>query len=477
MDDGLPPPSLALRLAAATIVGEHGRLVAGGFPFRMLRLTPAGAHLVAGWRDGAPIGDRAPARRLARTLLEAGLADPDPPPRATLDDLAIVVPVRDQAEQLDRCLAALRDVTPADTTLVVVDDGSADRASVAAAAARRGAALVRHDEPRGPAAARNSGVMKTDQRLVAFVDADVVVQPGCLQRLAAHLDDPRVGAAAPRVLGLCEEGVIGGYEATRSSLDMGAAPAAVAPGRPVSYVPSTTLAVRRAALPQGGFDETLHIGEDVDLVWRMHAGGHRIVYDPTAAVRHEHRTRPLAFLQRRWAYARSIGLLARRHPDALPAWRTDPLTAVAATCLAAGRPFLALTLAELRIAQIRRVLAAHTDEPDRLAATLSWRYGSGSLRGAGHAIRRAWSPLVVLAAIRRRGAWRLLLGAYAVRLLEPAAPRRPGDLLLDIVDDAVAAAGTWSSCIEHRTLRPLLISFRPPRARAPSDQDPGWINN
>jgi GT2 family glycosyltransferase len=56
------------------------------------------------------------------------------------------------------------------------------------------------------------------------------------------------------------------------------------------------LAARRdAALALGGLDEALDLGPalpgggDHDLLWRLQAAGHRVVYEPDLRARHEHR--------------------------------------------------------------------------------------------------------------------------------------------------------------------------------------------
>ena len=77
---------------------------------RLLRLGANGAAALADVQQGR--GSRAFARR----LVDAGAAHPTPPPR-TADDVTVVIPVRDRAVKLDRCLTAL--ARPA----VVVDDG------------------------------------------------------------------------------------------------------------------------------------------------------------------------------------------------------------------------------------------------------------------------------------------------------------------------------------------------------------------
>lgn len=450
-----PPPGFVLQLAPGVLVRQGGRLLVGGSPLRLIRLSTSGAAVLARWAAGEPLGDAAPERALARRLLDAGVLTPQPIPTLDLSEVAVVVPVHDAPTALARCLATVR-ATAIPGALLVADDGSPDGAAIAAVASRHGAALVRAPARGGAAAARNLGMAATSQPIVAFVDADVVVEPGCLQRLVAHLDDPAVGAAAPRVLGLREHGLIGRYEARHSSLDMGPVPGLAAPGGRIPYVPSATLVVRRDAVPPGGLDEGMPIGEDVDLVWRMAAAGHRIVYDPVASVRHDHRTRPSAFARRRWTYARSIGPLARRHRGALPALRADPLTAATLAALAARRPVAVAGLLALRLLRTRRAIAGTTPHATRLAARLT-AYGTGmALRSAGHAVRRAWSPALVLTG---RAGMRLLAAAYLIRMLEPDGPRGAGELALAAIDDAIASLGTWAACAEHRTAEPLMVRW------------------
>ncbi|HEV7752746.1 MAG TPA: mycofactocin biosynthesis glycosyltransferase MftF [Baekduia sp.] len=463
----LPDPRLRVHVAPGVRVREAGRLVIGGEPLRLMRLAAAGATVLAAWRRGAPVGDAPGAAALARRLLDAGALLSDPVTRA-VGDVAVVVPTRDRAPQLARCLRALRHSGAG--SVVVVDDGSADAGAVRAAAAAHGAAVVRRERAGGAAAARNAGTAATDAPFVAFVDSDVVVGEGWLQRLRGHFDDPAVGAAAPRVLALEEDDAgspIAAYELRRSSLDMGAVPASVAPGRRLAYVPSAAVVVRRSALSGGGFDAALKVGEDVDLVWRMVAAGWRVAYDPEARVRHEHRVRPVPFLVRRWDYARSIGPLARRHPDALPALRFDGWTAAVVALVVGGRPAPAAALALVRGRRLQGELAARSDQPGLLAAELSARAYGGAAHGLGHAVRRVWSPPLAAVALAgppwpRVRARALLAGAFALAALEDRPPT-PTAAALSLVDDLIAAFGTWAGAITARTATPLLprVSRRP----------------
>src|SRR5690349_18805966 len=253
----------------------------GGAPARVLRLSGAGRTALAELRAG-PVRSAA-AGRLARKLTDAGLAHPRPPELASRPDVTVLIPVRDRAVLLDRCLSALG----GDYPVVVVDDGSQDPGAVAGLAAPHGAAVVRRPVNGGPGAARNTGLLGVTTELVAFLDSDCVPEPGWIERLAAHLADPAVAAVAPRMVAVpAGPGWACRYTTAACCLDLGDAEARVVPGTRVAYVPTAALVARRAALAgsagagsgRGGgagastvFDPALRWGEDVDLVSRLHA--------------------------------------------------------------------------------------------------------------------------------------------------------------------------------------------------------------
>ena len=63
-----------------------GTVLTGGYPTRVLRLTPAGGQHVEGWWSGAPVPDNPKARALARRLLDTGIAHPARKRRASDQD-------------------------------------------------------------------------------------------------------------------------------------------------------------------------------------------------------------------------------------------------------------------------------------------------------------------------------------------------------------------------------------------------------
>ncbi|MER6385817.1 mycofactocin biosynthesis glycosyltransferase MftF [Streptomyces sp. NPDC001250] len=438
-----PDPSLG-RLA-------DGSTLLGGSPYRVLRLTAAGARLVEGWLGGKPVPGTPAERRLADRLITAGLVHPRYAAGPfTEADVTAVIPVRDRPE-VTRTLPR-----PAELAgTVVVDDGSAVPLP---------SATVRHAASRGPAAARNSGWRLADTRLVAFLDADVVPEPGWLRALLPHFADPRVAAVAPRVRSRPGASALERYEQDRSPLDLGPLPAVVRPGSRVSYVPTAALVVRVSALRAlGGFDETLRYGEDVDLVWRLAARGHLVRYEPAGEVVHEPRSSWSAWARQRFDYGTSAAPLALRHPAAAAPVRVSPWTLACWAAVGAGRPAAASATALITASLLPRKLHP-VGVPAEKAVALALRGHWGAGRMFADAVTRAWWPVAVPAlAASRHG--RLLLAAAWARHLTDWRAQRPalplGQWLpARITDDLAYGAGVWWGALRHRTLAPLLPDVR-----------------
>jgi len=183
--------------------------------------------------------------------------------------VSFVVPVRDDAENLGRCLASIRAVAAgAPIEIIVVDNGSRDGSAAVARAA--GATVL--EAPGVPVAeARNRGAAAAGARLLAFVDADHVIDAGWVGCAVENLDAPGVGAAGAPYVAPGVTWVQRAYDRFRVRH----------PGpHPVDWLGSGNLAVRRDAFAAvGGFDRALETCEDVDFCNRLRSAGYTIVSD------------------------------------------------------------------------------------------------------------------------------------------------------------------------------------------------------
>ncbi|MDN5748655.1 MAG: mycofactocin biosynthesis glycosyltransferase MftF [Pseudonocardia sp.] len=466
--DTVLPTGLRVALDRRARSMDDGAVLLGGAPPRMLTLAPAARVLLD---DGGAFAVSGPTERaLARRLLDVGIAHPVggvAGPGA--HEVTVVVPVKDRVDGLARLRAAL----PAEATVIVVDDGSSDPAAIRAAAGD--ARVLRHPVARGPAAARNAGLAAADTPLVVFLDSDVVPEPGWLAPLLAVFADPAVGLAAPRITALPPvTGWLGRYEAVHSSLDLGPDPALVVPRSRVAYVPSAALLVRRDAVG-GGFDEEMHVAEDVDLVLRMHAAGWRLRYVPGSRVAHDHRTRVRAWWLRKRDYGTGAAPLALRHKGSVPPMVLSPTSAAVAVLLLLARPWSAVAALGVGAVAVGRLAPRlGVRRPRSTAARLVGLGAVGAVSQTADAVTRHYWPLSLAACLVSRRARRTVLAVAVVEGLADFRRHRDRDphvrprLLPHVVahrlDDLAYGTGLWSGAWAHRTVAPLLPSGTGPRA-------------
>ncbi len=93
-----------------------------------------------------------------------------------------MVPVRNGRMCLGRCLDGLTHSDYENFEVIVVDDCSTDNS--AAIVAAYGARCLRTPQTLGPAGARNLGASEATGDILVFIDADVVVPPEALSRIA-----------------------------------------------------------------------------------------------------------------------------------------------------------------------------------------------------------------------------------------------------------------------------------------------------
>lgn len=454
------PDGFAVQVDRRVRVLGEGAALLGGSPTRLLRLAPAAQTMLNGGR--LEVHDAVSAQ-LARTLLDATVAHPRPLSGPSHRDVTVVIPVRDNPSGLLRLLGALRGLK-----VVVVDDGSTnplrenDFRDV-----HCDVRLLRLERNRGPAAARNAGLMACDTDFVAFLDSDVVPRRGWLEALLGHFCDPAVALAAPRIVALApSDNVVARYEAVRSSLDLGLREAPVVPFGTVSYVPSAAIICRRSALLEvGGFDETLTSGEDVDLCWRLNEAGARLRYEPIAMVAHDHRVELRKWFARKSFYGGSAAPLSIRHPG-----KTAPLvisgwTLVVWVLVALGSRLGYLGSVAVAVFTGRRLarsLASVRTEPMEVAVVAAHGLWSAALQLASAICRHYWPVALLTAVCSRRCRQVVVVAAVLDGVFDWATRGHSGVdddtkrvgiityLLLKRLDDIAYGLGLWTGVIRER---------------------------
>ncbi|TDO51773.1 mycofactocin system glycosyltransferase [Kribbella sp. VKM Ac-2527] len=462
------PDGFTVRIRDDIRVADSGRTLVGGTPLRAVRFTDRAATIV---EDGVvEVCDKA-SRVLVDRLLDADLAVPilGAAESCTPDDLTVVIPVRDRAQELERLLSALRPTL----RCIVVDDASHDPAAVANVVKRLGAQLVVLEQNVGPAGARNAGLREVSTPLVAFVDSDVMADPDVLLRLGAHFADPRLALVAPLVKGRAPSDQprwFQKYDEIASSLDLGGKASGVRPGGAVAWLPGACLVARVDAIGKG-FDDQMRVGEDVDFVWRLTDKGWRVRYDPDFVVDHETRSTVRTWLGRKFVYGTGGAALAQRHGDLVAPAVLSPTYAAAAIALLAQRPW-SIGVALAAVARAGHVLnhtLPETPARSRLAAQLATDGLVWMARQESALILRHWWPAAAAAAMFSPRARRAVLVAAVVDLASYWPHRSSIGPVSYVVarrlDDLAYGAGLWTGAVRARSTKALRVRLIRRRTR------------
>jgi cellulose synthase/poly-beta-1,6-N-acetylglucosamine synthase-like glycosyltransferase len=227
--------------------------------------------------------------------------------------VSVVVPVLDGAHVIGDLLTGLCQAIRDTAEVIVVDNGSSD---ATVDVVRRFPVILLSEPKRGPSAARNRGLRQSRGDLVAFADADVIPTNRWLDELTAPFSDPAVVVTGGRSID---------YR-PRTPAEQFAAQLGVRRlehdffRSRVPYVASENMAIRRSAIEAvGGWDESFHTAEDLDLCIRIERRFDTLpVRRPRAILFRRRRNTFEALFRQAWNYGQGLGQAHLRYPDKIP---------------------------------------------------------------------------------------------------------------------------------------------------------------
>jgi hypothetical protein len=210
------------------------------------------------------------------------------------------------------------------------------------------------------------------------------------------------------------------------------------------------------------FDETMRYGEDVDVVWRLHARGWRIRFDPAVVVRHREPATWVELLGRRYRYGTSAAPLSRRHPGLVTPAVIRPLPVIAVAALASRHRAVAVAAFAIGVGRARRALSsAGLDEPSSVVTNT--RIVGATWVAISRYLTQVAAPLVAVAVVvpgarsRRRAAALVLLTPVIDAWQRHRPTMNPASFALGTVaDHAAYGAGVWAGALRDRNVSPLL---------------------
>lgn len=224
-------------------------------------------------------------------------ADPTVPGNRPTPAVAAIIVTHDPGPWLEEALASFASQDYEELSVLVVDAGSSEDIRPRVAAAHPHAFVRRLEDNVGFAAAANTGAAMVDgASFLLLCHDDVAIEPGSIRALVDEAYRSNAGVVGPKLVRWDRPREI--LSVGMAADKLGAPVSAVEPGefdqgqhdhpRDVFFVPSAATLVRADLFAElGGLDEKIAVhGEDLDLCWRIHLAGSRVVVSPSATVRH-----------------------------------------------------------------------------------------------------------------------------------------------------------------------------------------------
>ncbi len=212
--------------------------------------------------------------------------------------LSVVIPSHNRPDLLRLCLASVQRHIPTGAEVIVVDDGSPGGAVSATARAFTAVRVLRLEKQSGFCAAANTGLQSATHPIVELLNDDTEVAAGWADAALKWFADKTVAAVSPLVLrrsdgdgppridSAGDRYYLGGVAGKRGHGRF-LAEEYLHPGPVFGASASSAFYRREAVLAVGGFPESFTAYfEDVDLSFRLHWVGYRVVYEPASRVWH-----------------------------------------------------------------------------------------------------------------------------------------------------------------------------------------------
>jgi GT2 family glycosyltransferase len=234
---------------------------------------------------------------------------------------SVIVCTRNRAASISETLEALAAREIPGVEVIIVDSSEGAEQENTEALARKFGAKYVSERLRGLSRARNTGIAAATGEIIAFTDDDCVPEKDWLSHTLKNYSDPAVWACTGRVIQRLAGGASGLFEEVASQ-DLGKerrvfTPADVQGGigfvlanvrkvfakhmksgapAPFGIGHGSSLSFRKKVFDTlGGFDVRFGGGapfkgcDDIEMLYRVLRGGHKIVYESAAIVYHKHR--------------------------------------------------------------------------------------------------------------------------------------------------------------------------------------------
>ncbi len=230
--------------------------------------------------------------------------------------VSVIVPAYNEGKIIRHCVDSVLASSYTNLEILLVDDGSTDDtlARMKEYESKPGVAVLGRENG-GKAAALNAGLARARGEIILFVDADGIFAPDTVSQMLAAFDGPKVGAVCGSDSPANLDRLLTRLSNLQTHVGTGFARRALSMINCLPVVSGNIGAFRRSVLLETGPFLEGFIGEDLELTWRVHKAGYRVVFQPWATVRAETPSTLRGLWKQRVRWARGLLQTARIHRD------------------------------------------------------------------------------------------------------------------------------------------------------------------
>lgn len=237
--------------------------------------------------------------------------------------VSVIIPNYNGFHILEKCLESLLSHDPGPDQIVVVDNGSSDGSREKTARKYPSVDLVPLEKNTGFTGANNAGLRASEGDLLVLLNNDCIVESGWLTGLLGRMEEPDIAAVTCSMRNISDRNIM---DSAGGKIDWMGFSRDIGKGEPASdfleprdlpFPCGGAAMVRRRALPDPHrifWPELFLYQEDMDLGFELLRTGWRVVFEPSAVVRHMHSaTSGHGTLRKEYHCARNRFLVMRKH--------------------------------------------------------------------------------------------------------------------------------------------------------------------